>query len=223
MSCNPHALGNEPQSPRIQRAFAISKRVIAPRLAISPRALRDHALALPKESWWIAAMSTSPFQKAPALPAGIGLAFCIAANEVFFENIESAVESPKELLKSGDLGSTYQGFAEGALDEATANAQLADLAAWRTPKLDADIEKANPKRDAAQLAGAKLDAVSLLAGIELSEAILLVALKREKKLSERVLPYIDVLRALGAFLAEKIENEDTSEEEETASWFGDAT
>lgn len=168
-------------------------------------------------------MSTSPFKKAPELPAGIGLAFCIAANEVFFENIEAAVESPKELIKSGDLGSTYQGFAEGELDETSATQQLADLSAWMTPKIEKAVEKRNPTRTAAQLAGAKLDAVSLIAAVEIAEAILWVALKREKKLSERTLPYLEVLRPLGALLAEKIENEDTTEEEDTASWFGDVS
>jgi len=156
---------------------------------------------------------------APQLSQGLKTAFAIAANEVFFEWVSEAVEHPKRLLKSGDLGSTYQGFHGGLLDaEGAAKVLDGGLAPWLTPRLVTRTLAAS-RGSAADLGCALVDAVTLTAGVEIAEAILLVALGREAELGAHLAPLLPHVRPLADRLASKIEEQDTDEDEEIAQQF----
>ena len=161
-----------------------------------------------------------PKKKAtPALSQGLKTAFAIAANEVFYEWVSEAVEHPRRLLKSGDLGSSYQGFHGGLLD-AQGAARVLDggLAPWLTPPLVTRTLAAS-RGSAADLGCALVDAVTLAAGVEIAEAILLVALGREAELGAHLAPLLPHIRPLADRLASKIEEQDTDEDEEIAQQF----
>ncbi len=154
------------------------------------------------------------------LSEGMKTAFSIAANEIFYENVGEAVEDPKGLLKSGDLGATYQSFHRGVLDEAGAAKVLTDLAPWLTPSLVAKT-LARAKGDSAADFGCDLvDAVALSAGVEIAEAILQIAIGKESSVNARLEPWLEPIRTLAKRLAAKIEANDTDEEEDVATSFG---
>ncbi len=160
---------------------------------------------------------TKPAKAAPSkkLPPGIETALMIAANEVFYENVGQAVEEPEELLESGDIGSTYQGFHRGVVDAEGAAKILGDVAPWITPKLVVGmLAKARSDDSAADFGCDLVDEVTLSAGIDMAEAIILLALGREGDVNEHLEPYLPRLRPLGAHLAAKMEAGDTDEEED---------
>lgn len=148
------------------------------------------------------------------LPPGIETALMIAANEIFYENVGQAVEEPDELLESGDIGATYQGFHRGVVDAAGAAKILEDVTPWITPKLVVGTLTRAAGDSAADFGCDLVDAVTLVAGIEMAEAIVLLALDREDDVGERVRPWLPRLRSLGAHLAAKMKAGDTDEEED---------
>lgn len=153
------------------------------------------------------------------LSEGMKTAFSIAANEIFYENVAEAVENPKALLRSGDLGATCQSFHRGVLDEKGASKVLEDLAPWLTPSL---VTKtlARAKGDSAADFGCDLvDAVALAAGVEIAEAILQLAIGKESSVNARLEPWLEPIRTLAKRLAAKIEANDTDEEEDVAVSF----
>lgn len=151
------------------------------------------------------------------LTEGMKLALGIALNEVFVENIEAAVEDAHELLGSGDLGATYQGFHRGVLSSTQVAAHLRDLNLWVTAEHVAKTFSAASDTDSVANVGCDLvDAVGLAAGIELAEAILRIAIDEADFVPARTRPWLDVLAPYGAKLAEKIANDDSDEEEDLA-------
>ena len=157
--------------------------------------------------------------EAPELTEGEKTAFMIAANEVFFENVTRAVEDAGELLESGDLGATYQGFHRGLLDAETAAARLDSLEAWVTAPLVRKVLARAQSSSAADFGCDLVDEVTLAAGIDLAEAVLLIALGRDGEVEPAVQPYLAHIRALAARLTEKIASHDTNEEEDVAASF----
>lgn len=156
----------------------------------------------------------------PKLSQGLKTAFAMAANEVFFEWVSDAVEHPERLLKSGDLGSSYQGFHGGLLDAEGAAKVLADgLVPWLTPALVTGTLAAAGSGSAADFGCKLVDVVTSAAGVEIAEAILLLALGRGAEVKPHLHPYLPIIRSLADRLAAKIEAEDTDEDEEIAQQF----
>lgn len=154
------------------------------------------------------------------LPDGMKTAFMIAANEIFFENVEAAVDNPRALLKSGDIGATYQDFHRGVLDEKGAAKVLVDLAPWLTPRLVSNtLAKVKKGLSAADFGCDLVDAAALAASIEIAEAILQLAIGNESAVNERVKPWLEPIQKLATRLEAKIEANDTDEDEEIAGTF----
>ena len=115
------------------------------------------------------------------LPSTIREAFSVAAQEVFFENIEQAVEDPQGLLDEGNLGSTLQGFHRGITSPAELAEALVSLSPWTTPELLRDVfKRASPAITVGSFAGDLYDVLLFAAAIDIAEGIVRRALGQEQ-------------------------------------------
>jgi len=155
----------------------------------------------------------------PLLNEGLKTAFSIACDQVFFEYIDEIVEDASEFLKSGNLGSTCEGFHRGTLKPKQAAARCKELGAWLESKVVTRALSKIGTESAADFACDLVDDLAVAAAIDLAEAIIWVAMGKEQKASARAMVYADTIRPLAKKLAKKIENGDTAEDESISEQF----